>query len=54
VRAQRLATIVLSALLVGLGAAMIVRTALLGGGIGLLLGAIVLVAGMVRLYYSRT
>jgi hypothetical protein len=53
VKGFRIAAIVLSALLVALGAAVIVRTALLGGGIGFLLGAIVLVAGMVRLYYSR-
>jgi hypothetical protein len=37
--------------MIGLGVAILVRTALLGGGIGLLLGAIVLVAGVLRLRY---
>jgi hypothetical protein len=47
------ATVVLSLLLVGLGAALVVRTALLGGGIGILYGVIVLVAGAVRLHYAK-
>jgi hypothetical protein len=47
------ATVVFSVLLVGLGAALVVRTALLGGGIGILYGAIILVAGAVRLRHSR-
>lgn len=47
-------TILFSAVLIVLGAAMIIRTALLGGGIGLLFGAIILVAGAGRLYLSRT
>jgi hypothetical protein len=47
------ATVVFSALLIALGAAIVIRTALLGGGIGFGLGAIVLVAGVLRLYYSR-
>lgn len=46
------ATIVLSVILLGLGAALLVRTALLGGGIGILYGAIILVAGVVRLRYA--
>lgn len=46
------ATVVFSVLLVGLGAALVVRTALLGGGIGILYGAIILVAGAVRLHYA--
>jgi hypothetical protein len=46
-------TVVLSAVLIVLGLAIVVRTALLGGGIGLGLGAIVLAAGVLRLYYSR-
>jgi len=44
-------TLLFSLLLVGLGLAIVVRTALLGGGIGLLLGAIVLLAGVLRLRY---
>ncbi len=47
------ATTVFSAVLVGIGAAIIVRTALLGGGVGFLFGAIVLAAGLGRLYHSR-
>jgi hypothetical protein len=45
------ATTVFSAVLIGIGAAIIVRTALLGGGVGFLFGAIVLAAGLGRLYY---
>jgi len=48
------ATRIFSVLLVALGIALIVRTALLGGGIGFLFGAIVTCAGVARLYYSRT
>jgi hypothetical protein len=44
-------TFVFSLLLIGLGLAIVVRTALLGGGVGLLLGAIVLLAGVLRLRY---
>jgi hypothetical protein len=49
------AAIVLSALLVVLGAAVIVRTVLLGvgGGLGLLLGALLLAAGAARFYLAR-
>jgi len=47
------ATVVLSLVLVGLGAALVVRTALLGGGIGILYGLLILVAGGVRLHYAR-
>jgi hypothetical protein len=45
------ATVVFSLVLVGLGAALVVRTALLGGGIGILYGVIILVAGGIRLHY---
>lgn len=48
------ATIVFSVLLVVFGTAIVVRTALLGGGIGFGLGAIVLSAGVLRLYFYRT
>lgn len=46
-------TMVFSVALILLGAAIFIRTALLGGGIGFGLGAIVLLAGALRLYYSR-
>ena len=45
------ATLVLSVLLIGLGVGIVVRTALLGGGLGILLGAIVLVVGVLRLRF---
>lgn len=46
---------VLSLLLVGLGAAVIVRTvaAGVGGGLGLLLGGVLLLLGAARLYLGR-
>jgi hypothetical protein len=44
-------TLVFSVLLMALGLAIVVRTALLGGGMGFGLGAIVLVAGALRLRY---
>jgi hypothetical protein len=46
------ATVVLSLVLVGLGAALILRTALLGGGIGILYGVLILVAGGARLRFA--
>jgi len=49
---QTRATIVFSLALVGLGTALVVRTALLGGGIGILYGTLILVAGAVRLRYA--
>jgi hypothetical protein len=45
-------TRVLSGALVLLGLVLIVETAVLGGGIGLLLGALFLLAGGLRLYLS--
>jgi hypothetical protein len=51
VRGHAAVTLLFSLLLIGLGLAIVVRTALLGGGIGLLLGAIVLVAGVLRLAF---
>ena len=45
------ATLVLSVLLTALGVGIVVRTALLGGGLGILLGAIVLVVGVLRLRF---
>jgi len=49
---QRGATVLLSSVLVVLGAALLVQTARLGGGIGYFIGALILVAGAVRLYVS--
>lgn len=48
-------TRIFAVLLVGLGAAVIVRTFLegVGGGLGLLLGALLVLAGSLRLYLSR-
>lgn len=46
------ATVAFSAVLLVLGLALIVETALLGGGIGLLLGALFVLAGGLRLYLS--
>ena len=45
-------TLVSAALLLVLGIALIVETAVLGGGIGLLLGALFVLAGGLRLYLS--
>ncbi|MDQ3875413.1 MAG: hypothetical protein M3322_07725 [Actinomycetota bacterium] len=49
-RAQ--ATLVLSALLVALGVAVIVETAVLGGGIGIVLGVLLVLAGVLRSYLT--
>lgn len=48
-------TPVLSALLIALGVAIIVRTlaAGVGGGLGLLLGSLFVLAGALRLYLQR-
>ena len=46
------ATRIFSGALVLLGVVLIVETAVLGGGIGLLLGALFLLAGGLRLYLS--
>jgi hypothetical protein len=46
----RLATGVFATIFVGLGAAMIVVTALRGGGVGLVLGALFVALGTARLY----
>ena len=48
------ATTAFSVLLAVLGAAIVVRTALLGGGVGFLFGVIVLAAGLARLRHSRS
>jgi hypothetical protein len=48
-------TVVLSVLLIALGAAAVIRTILLGvgGGLGILLGALLMAAGAARLYVAR-
>ena len=43
----------ISWLLVGLGVAIVVRTATLGGGVGYLLGALFVAAGALRLWLIR-
>ena len=50
--APRSVTIAISAVLVLLGVAILVETALVGGGIGYLLGALFASAGALRLYLS--
>ena len=49
------ASVVLAAMLVVLGLAVVVRTvaAGVGGGLGLLLGALLVLAGCLRLYLAR-
>lgn len=42
-----------SALMIGLGVAILVRTAIVGGGVGLLLGALFIAAGAARLWLLR-
>jgi hypothetical protein len=46
-------TLVFSALFVGLGIAIIVQTARLGGGIGYLLGVLFVALGVGRFYLQR-
>ena len=46
-------TPVISWVLVALGVAILVRTATLGGGVGYLLGAMFVVAGALRLWFTR-
>jgi hypothetical protein len=50
--APRSVTITISAILVLLGVAILVETAIVGGGIGYLLGALFASAGALRLYLS--
>jgi hypothetical protein len=51
-RQRTRATVAFSLLLVVLGLVLVVETALLGGGIGFFLGAVLLLAGVGRLYLS--
>ena len=46
-------TVLLSALMIVLGIALIVETAVLGGGIGFVFGGLLVLAGAGRLYVSR-
>jgi hypothetical protein len=46
-------SLALSALLVALGVALLVETALLGGGSDLLFGTLFVLAGLGRIYLSR-
>jgi fucose permease len=50
--ARTRATVVLSAVLVLLGVALFVETAIVGGGFGYLLAALFVLAGGLRLYLS--
>ena len=50
--APRSVTIAISAVLVFLGVAILVETAMVGGGIGYLLGALFAAAGGLRLYLA--
>jgi hypothetical protein len=50
VRAYRVGIVLFSIIFVGIGVALIVVTAVRGGGIGYLLGALFVVAGVGRLY----
>jgi hypothetical protein len=47
---------ILAVIMIGLGIAVIVRTIALGvgGGVGLILGALLVLAGALRLYLSRS
>ena len=51
---SRRVTVLLSASLVGVGVAVVVRTALagIGGGLGLLLGGVLVLAGALRLFLA--
>ncbi|HVV57515.1 MAG TPA: hypothetical protein VHC45_04075 [Gaiellaceae bacterium] len=52
-RVYRPSVLVLSSLMVVLGVALLVRTAVAGGGIGLLFGALFVAAGAGRLWLLR-
>jgi hypothetical protein len=51
-RAMRGGTLLLALLLIGVGLAIVVRTALAGGGVGFLLGPLFVLAGAGRLYIA--
>jgi hypothetical protein len=51
--APRSATVAISSVLVLLGVAILVETAIVGGGIGYLLGGLFAIVGALRLYLSR-
>jgi hypothetical protein len=53
VKAYRLGTALLALVFVGIGVALVVETAIVGGGIGFVLGALFIAAGAARLYLLR-
>jgi hypothetical protein len=53
VKAYRFGTALLALVFVGIGVALVVETAIVGGGIGFLLGALFIAAGVARLYLLR-
>jgi hypothetical protein len=53
VRAYGAATALLAVVFIGIGIALVVETALAGGGIGFLFGALFIAAGAGRLYLLR-
>jgi hypothetical protein len=53
VKAYRTGVALFSVLFIGLGLAILIRTALAGGGIGFLLGALFVAVGSGRLYLLR-
>ena len=52
-KAYRLGTTLLAFVFVGIGVALVVETAIAGGGIGFLFGALFIAAGAARLYLIR-
>ena len=52
-RFRTASAVAFAAVFVGIGAALVVETAILGGGIGYLLGLLFVVAGLGRLYVAH-
>jgi hypothetical protein len=50
VRAYRRATVLLAVVFVGIGVALLVETAVVGGGLGYVIGVLFVAAGVGRLY----
>jgi uncharacterized membrane protein len=50
---HRRATLVFGVMVIGLGLALLIRTALAGGGVGLILGALFVALGTGRIYLMR-
>ena len=53
VKAYRIGTAILALVFIGIGIALVAETAVAGGGIGFLFGALFLAAGTARLYLLR-